>query len=315
MWRRHRASPSASSARSAWPLSRSGAASAENVSVPAKVAVSRRSSWIHVRSRPAMTLRGDRVELPGVPVAEASGRGWCRRRGARRPRAGSGRADRAGSGTSGSHSTVGDGRAGTGKLVVGCEAHRRSLSDAQAVRVAQMSDVIEQVIEKWHAHLRGRAAGRARRAARRRRRVLLADRLHAPGGQGDHEAVPARPRARRCPATHRTRRRRRGGDGPAAASATRRQVLAGDTAVLEFETTVEGKYVNGVDIIRCNDAGRIVEFRVMIRPLQADQPRAPADGGDARADEARRLSARTSRRNGRRPRGTRPSRGEPERHE
>ncbi len=46
-------------------------------------------------------------------------------------------------------------------------------------------------------------------------------------------------------------------------------VLAGDTAVLEFETTVEGKYVNGVDIIRCNDAGRIVEFRVMIRPLQA----------------------------------------------
>src|SRR5664279_5541551 len=48
-----------------------------------------------------------------------------------------------------------------------------------------------------------------------------------------------------------------------------KHVLAGDTAVLEFETTVEGKYVNGVDIIRCNDEGRIVEFRVMIRPLQA----------------------------------------------
>jgi ketosteroid isomerase-like protein len=48
-----------------------------------------------------------------------------------------------------------------------------------------------------------------------------------------------------------------------------KQVLAGDTAVLEFETTMQGKYVNGVDIIRCNDAGRIVEFRVMIRPLQA----------------------------------------------
>lgn len=48
-----------------------------------------------------------------------------------------------------------------------------------------------------------------------------------------------------------------------------KQVLSGDTAVLEFETTVEGKYVNGVDIIRCNDAGKIVEFRVMIRPLQA----------------------------------------------
>ena len=48
-----------------------------------------------------------------------------------------------------------------------------------------------------------------------------------------------------------------------------KEVVSGDVAVLEFETTVEGKYVNGVDIIRCDDDGRIVEFRVMIRPLQA----------------------------------------------
>jgi hypothetical protein len=47
------------------------------------------------------------------------------------------------------------------------------------------------------------------------------------------------------------------------------EVLAGDTAVLEFETTVEGKYVHGVDIIRVNDEGRAGEFRVMIRQLQA----------------------------------------------
>jgi hypothetical protein len=46
-------------------------------------------------------------------------------------------------------------------------------------------------------------------------------------------------------------------------------VLGDDTAILEFETTMEGRYVNGVDIIRCNEAGRIIEFRVMIRPLQA----------------------------------------------
>ena len=32
---------------------------------------------------------------------------------------------------------------------------------------------------------------------------------------------------------------------------------------------LKNKYVNGVDIIRCDDAGQIVEFRVMIRPLQA----------------------------------------------
>ena len=48
-----------------------------------------------------------------------------------------------------------------------------------------------------------------------------------------------------------------------------KEVLDGYTAVLEFETQVEGKYVNGVDIITCNDEGKIVEFKVMIRPLQA----------------------------------------------
>ena len=48
-----------------------------------------------------------------------------------------------------------------------------------------------------------------------------------------------------------------------------KEVLDGNTAVLEFETTIEGKYANGVDIITCNDAGKIIEFRVMMRPLQA----------------------------------------------
>jgi hypothetical protein len=48
-----------------------------------------------------------------------------------------------------------------------------------------------------------------------------------------------------------------------------KQVLSGNQAVLEFETEVSGKYVNGVDIIECNDEGKIVEFRVMVRPLQA----------------------------------------------
>jgi len=39
--------------------------------------------------------------------------------------------------------------------------------------------------------------------------------------------------------------------------------------MLEFETTIVGKYVNGVDIICCDDTGHIAELRVMIRPLQA----------------------------------------------
>ena len=48
-----------------------------------------------------------------------------------------------------------------------------------------------------------------------------------------------------------------------------RQVVQGDTAVLEFETLVDGLEVNGVDIIRFNDAGQITEFKVMLRPLSA----------------------------------------------
>jgi len=48
-----------------------------------------------------------------------------------------------------------------------------------------------------------------------------------------------------------------------------KEVLSGNQAVLEFETELEGKYVNGVDIISCNEEGKITEFRVMIRPLQA----------------------------------------------
>ncbi len=48
-----------------------------------------------------------------------------------------------------------------------------------------------------------------------------------------------------------------------------KHLASGDTAMLEFETEMNGKYVNGVDIIRIDDSGRIVEFRVMVRPLQA----------------------------------------------
>ena len=61
------------------------------------------------------------------------------------------------------------------------------------------------------------------------------------------------------------------GGGEGATFRYTKEVLSGDTAVLEFETSVEGKYVNGVDIITSDATGRIVEFRVMIRPLQAIQ--------------------------------------------
>ena len=39
--------------------------------------------------------------------------------------------------------------------------------------------------------------------------------------------------------------------------------------MLEFETEIDGITINGVDMIRFADDGRIVHFKVMVRPLQA----------------------------------------------
>ena len=48
-----------------------------------------------------------------------------------------------------------------------------------------------------------------------------------------------------------------------------REIVGASDAVLEFETEIDGVLVNGVDLIKWNDAGQIVEFKVMIRPLKA----------------------------------------------
>ena len=41
------------------------------------------------------------------------------------------------------------------------------------------------------------------------------------------------------------------------------------SAVLEFVTTIEGIEIDGVDIIGWDASGRIVDFKVMARPLKA----------------------------------------------
>lgn len=48
-----------------------------------------------------------------------------------------------------------------------------------------------------------------------------------------------------------------------------KRIFDGNHAVLEFETTMDGLSVNGVDIITCDDDGKIVEFKVMLRPQKA----------------------------------------------
>jgi len=48
-----------------------------------------------------------------------------------------------------------------------------------------------------------------------------------------------------------------------------REVAGSSDAVLEFEVELDGILVNGVDMIKWSADGRIVEFKVMIRPLKA----------------------------------------------
>ena len=47
------------------------------------------------------------------------------------------------------------------------------------------------------------------------------------------------------------------------------ELVDGLDCVLEFETFIGDISVNGVDIIRWNENGKIIDFKVMIRPLQA----------------------------------------------
>ncbi|MGH3674993.1 MAG: nuclear transport factor 2 family protein [Mycobacterium sp.] len=44
-----------------------------------------------------------------------------------------------------------------------------------------------------------------------------------------------------------------------------------NSAVLEFAATIDGMYVNGVDMIHWNDDGQIVSFKVMMRPIKGLQ--------------------------------------------
>ena len=48
-----------------------------------------------------------------------------------------------------------------------------------------------------------------------------------------------------------------------------REISGPRDAVLEFELELDGIRINGVDMIKWNDEGRIVEFKVMLRPLKA----------------------------------------------
>jgi ketosteroid isomerase-like protein len=47
------------------------------------------------------------------------------------------------------------------------------------------------------------------------------------------------------------------------------ELVNGQTAVLEFQLTLNDIKINGIDMITWNDEQKITEFKVMIRPLKA----------------------------------------------
>ena len=48
-----------------------------------------------------------------------------------------------------------------------------------------------------------------------------------------------------------------------------RELIDGQNVMLEFTCVLDGIQVNGVDIIRFDEAGKIADFKVMIRPIKA----------------------------------------------
>lgn len=48
-----------------------------------------------------------------------------------------------------------------------------------------------------------------------------------------------------------------------------RELVGPSDAVLEFQLEIDGISVNGVDMIKWNKDGKIVDFKVLIRPLKA----------------------------------------------
>ena len=128
-------------------------------------------------------------------------------------------------------------------------------------------DPIHGCIDRWHAHLRGELEGGLDSILHpdvvflspvvytpQRGREITKMYLRAAGGTLDDADIDA-------------------ADGATSTGSGKftyvKHILQGHHAMLEFETEVDGKYTNGVDIITCDDDGMITEFKVMMRPLQA----------------------------------------------
>ena len=125
---------------------------------------------------------------------------------------------------------------------------------------------IEQTIERWHQHLRGELPGGLDELLHDDC-VFFSPVVFTPQEGKDVTKLYLEAAGAMF-----------GGDGGEGADGTSKvgpkfryvsETMSNNMAVLQFETEMGGKFVNGVDIITCDDDGKIVEFKVMIRPLQA----------------------------------------------
>jgi len=124
--------------------------------------------------------------------------------------------------------------------------------------------VIEQVIERWHRHLKGELPG-GLDALLHPDVVFLSPVVFTPQEGREITKLYLSAASQVLP----------GDSAPAKSESSDgkfhyvKQILDGNHAVLEFETTVGDITVNGIDMITCDDDGMITEFKVMVRPKKA----------------------------------------------
>ena len=66
-----------------------------------------------------------------------------------------------------------------------------------------------------------------------------------------------------------------------------REVVDGNNAILEFTNELDGIQINGVDMIRFDNDGKITDFKVMVRPMKAMNKVWDMMGAQLQADQSR----------------------------
>lgn len=162
-----------------------------------------------------------------------------------------------------------------GSIVEGGEApcYAHLLDESSEPGATAMSDAdsnpIDRCLDAWHRHLRGRLEG-GLDAILREDVVFLSPIVFTPiegremtklylGAAGNTLGGDDEPSSGEDS----------GGATTGGGFRYVRTITGTHDALLEFETTMDGIVVNGIDLITCDDDGLITEFKVMIRPLKA----------------------------------------------